>query len=176
MEQLIKDRPQDILPMVLGDFNANLDYPQGRQEEILSSGMKVLGIGCATRHFLTPRLRHARGPCTWGQRRTDATGQRQRVRHKLDYALIGDKTRRRVQRCRLVKVPGHDTNHCAIVLRIKTNDNEVRRYRHKAETFPLTMRIGPKTQGEAMFEELQRLQPEVPTREHHSNEWICEGT
>ena len=142
----------------------------------MSSGMKTMGIGCATRHFLTRRTRHAKGPWTWVQRRTDATGQRRRVTQKLDYALIGDEVRRKVRRCRLVQVPGHDTDHRAIVLKVTTNGEAVRRYRHKAETFPLTLPIGPRTEGEAMFEELQLLQPMVPVRERHTHDWIREGT
>ena len=169
---MIKDRPKDTLPLVLGDLNANLEYPRGRQEEIMSSGMKTMGIGCTTRHFLTRRTRYVKGPWSWGQQRTDATGQRQRVAQKLDYALIGDELRRKVLRCRLVQVPGHDTDHRAIVLKVKTNGKAVRRYQHKAETFPLTLPIGPMTQGEAMFEDLQLLQPMVLVRKHHTNNWI----
>jgi len=176
VEQMIKDRPKDTLPLVLGDLNANLEYPRGRQEEVMSSGMKAVGIGCATRHFLTRRTRHAKGPWTWVQRRTDSVGQRRRITQKLDYALIGDEIRRKVRRCRLVQVPGHDTDHRAIVLKVTTNGEAVRRYRHKAETFPLTLPIGPRTEGEAMFEELQLLQPMVPVRERHTHDWIREGT
>ena len=44
------------------------------------------------------------------------------------------------------------------------------------ETFPLNFPIGPKTHGEVMFEELQRLQPMVLVREKSSHDWIHEGT
>ena len=70
---------------------------------------------------------------------------------KLEYILLGDETRHKVRRCRLVTVPGHDTDHRTIGMRIKTNGREVCRYRHVMETFPLKMPTGPKTHGETMF-------------------------
>ena len=59
--EALEGAPEGALPMVIGDINANLDSPWGRQEEIFAAEMAERGMCYATRNFLPRRTRRTRG-------------------------------------------------------------------------------------------------------------------
>ena len=63
-EKALRERPKGAMPLVVGDFNANLDVPRNKEEESLSQEMREHGLECATRHFQV-RRRHVRGRWTF---------------------------------------------------------------------------------------------------------------
>ena len=51
MTAAIKAQPKGARLMVLGDLNANLDSPRGRQEDVLAAEVAEQDLVCATKHF-----------------------------------------------------------------------------------------------------------------------------
>ena len=78
--QALKEQPEGTKPLIIGDFNANLDFPRTTQGEVLAPEMAGRGISCVSGHFRTRRRRRHRGRWTWRQQRRDGRGER-RVRH-----------------------------------------------------------------------------------------------
>ena len=74
----LEGAPAGTVPLVVGDLNTNLDFPQDRQEEILSATMRERGMCCASTYFRPRRTRGTRERWTWRQRRgIVGTGQKQ---------------------------------------------------------------------------------------------------
>ena len=61
VEKTLAARPPGTRLLPIGDLNANLDDPRGRQEEIILAGMRAHGFGCATKHFRPRRSKGRRG-------------------------------------------------------------------------------------------------------------------
>ena len=61
MEQALRDKPADSMPLVIGDLNANLDTLRSRKEEVMAQDMGEHGLGCASRHFWVRQGRHLQG-------------------------------------------------------------------------------------------------------------------
>ena len=64
----IERRPRGTCPIVIGDMNADLDFPRNRQEEVLSAEMSAHGLACVTKHY-RPRQRRRRTKGRWTFRR-----------------------------------------------------------------------------------------------------------
>ena len=52
--------PKGPKPLLIGDLNANLDFPLDRQEEILTADLGERRLRCATRSFHPRRTRLTR--------------------------------------------------------------------------------------------------------------------
>ena len=53
--QALKEQPKGTKPLIIGDFNSDLDVPRTTQEEVLAAEMAGRGISCVSRHFRTRR-------------------------------------------------------------------------------------------------------------------------
>ena len=146
VEKALDSRPKGSIPIVLGDLNADLEFPRNRQEVILAAGIEKHGLGCLTRDFRVRRKgrrrrRHerTRGRWTFRKRMTNAAGEQYWARSKPDYFLTREKDRRRFTRCRWVRPTGHNSDHRALITRMEAGRPEdMRRYRKKMETCPMT--------------------------------------
>ena len=96
----IRAQPADARLMVLGDLNADLDSPRGRQEDVLAAEATEQGLVCATKHFLPARTRNMRGRWTFRRANRTPEGERRWVRGKPDYVLVKERDRQRVRSCR----------------------------------------------------------------------------
>ena len=105
VEKALETRPKGTRPLSIGDWNANLDFPRDRQEEILSAGMQKHGLSCATRHFVTRRKRYVRGRWTWRAKRDNGRGEKRWIYSKPDYFLTREEDRKKIPRCRWVIPP-----------------------------------------------------------------------
>ena len=100
MTATIRAVPDGARLMVLGDLNADLDSPPGRQEDVLAAEASEHGPVCATKQFCCRRKRwHVRGRWTFRRPTYTPEGDRRWVRGKLDYALVRARDRRRVRSC-----------------------------------------------------------------------------
>ena len=64
--EAVKDRPKGTCPIVIGDLNANLDFPRDRQEEILSSAMAGMNLTCASKGYrIRKKRRRTHGKWTF---------------------------------------------------------------------------------------------------------------
>ena len=77
-----------------------------------------------------------------------------------------------------MRPPNHNTNHRALVVQLQVGKKgSLKRYRKRIETLPMEMpAIGPRTEGEAEFEELQGKVETPPRREWPVYNWIRPGT
>jgi hypothetical protein len=74
-------------------------------------------------------------------------------------------------------MPFYYSNHCALVAVIfAERGGELKRYRQRAQQFPISLPCGPQTQLDAEYEELQRDVVRPPLREHPANSWITAET
>ena len=115
----LRAAPEGSKPLLIGDLNSDLDFPQNRQEEILAADLEEQGLRCATRGLRPRRTRRMRGRWTWQQRRTLQSGDRVNLRSKPDYFLMRGRGRGRVRRCRWVRPRHHDSDHRALVVQIR---------------------------------------------------------
>ena len=129
--------PAGSHPLLIGDLNANLDFPRTIQEEILSSDLRERDLRCATRSFRPRRTRKMRGRWTWRQTRKMQSGDKLNLRSKPDYFLMRDRDRRRVKRCRWILPRHHDSDHRALVVQIKARPGGVRQYIQERKTLPV---------------------------------------
>ena len=65
---------KDSKPLLISDLNSDLDFPRGRQEEILLADLGDQGLQCVRRDFRPRRTRQMRGCWTWRQLRTLQSG------------------------------------------------------------------------------------------------------
>ena len=101
MTAAIRAVPDGARLMVLGDLNADLDSPRGRQEDVLTAEASEHDLVCATKQFRCwRRRRHVRGRWTFRRPTYTPEGERRWVRGKPDYALVRARDRRRVRSCR----------------------------------------------------------------------------
>merc|ERR1711966_529919 len=108
--------------MVLGDLNADLDSPRGRQEDVLAAEASEHDLVCATKQFRCRRKRrHVRGRWTFRRPTYTPEGDRRWVRSKPNYALVRARDRRRVRSCRWVAMRHHDSDHRALILRVEAD-------------------------------------------------------
>ena len=114
----LKNAPSGTHLLLIGDLNADLEYPRDIQEEVLSSELEERGMRCATWNFLSRRTRRNRGRWTWRQRRTNKEGERYWLRSKPDYFMMQERDRARVRRCRWILPRHHDSDHRALVAKI----------------------------------------------------------
>ena len=124
----------------------------------MAGGIARYGLVCASRHFVARRTRHVRGLWTWAQRRKDRAGEMQTIRSKPDYVLARHEDRGKIRRVRWVKPRGFNSDHRALVFRLRSDVEAVDSYKRKAELNPLLDSYvgGPLPEGEAMFEELRK--------------------
>ena len=178
MEQALRDKPEGSMPLVIGDLNANLDAPRSRREEVLSQLLAGEGLGCATRHFQVRRRKHVRGRWTFRREWSEASrlGDRQWIRTRPDYFLIGEEERKRVKRCRWVFPPHHNSDHRALVVKIRSRGG-LKRYSKKRETLPVDpLKVGEGSELEDMFCTLQAAIDKPEKRKWPENNWIRPGT
>ena len=136
MTAAIWAQPEGARLIVLGDLNTNLDSPRGRQEDVLAAEATEQGLVCASRHFLSRRMRHVRRRGTFRRPNYTPEGERRWIRGKPDYALVTARDRRRVRSCRWLLVRHHDSDHRALVLRVETDEKGVQRYDKARRTLP----------------------------------------
>ena len=119
-----------------------------------------------------------RGRWTWAQRRKDRAGERQTIRSKPDYVLARHEDRGKIRRVRWVKPRRFNSDHRALVFRLRSDVEAVDSYKRKAELNPLLDSYvwGPLPEGEAMFEELRKACQRPERRELPDNAWIRPGT
>ena len=60
----LEGAPVGSIPLIIGDLNSDLDFPQDRQEEVLSATVRERGMRCASRCFWPRRTRRTRGQWT----------------------------------------------------------------------------------------------------------------
>ena len=86
MTAAIRAVPDGARLMVLGDLNADLDSPRGRQEDVLAAEASEHDLVCATKQFRCRRKRrHVRGWWTFRRPTYTPEGERRWVRGKPDY-------------------------------------------------------------------------------------------
>ena len=132
--------PKGCILMVLGDLNSNLDVPRNEQEAEIAATMDSLGLACATKHFRVRcyrrrRRRQLQGRWSYRRRRSERGENGRGWYHtKPDYLLLPARERRKVRRCRFVMLPGHSTDHRALVALLHTGDKgNMAAYRRKME-------------------------------------------
>ena len=128
VERALGQIPKGCILMVLDDLNANLDVPRNEQEAEIAVTMDSYGLKCATQHFRVHggrrrRRRTWRGWMSYRRRRADR-GERGRGYYKTkpDYMLLPQRERRKVRRCRFLMLPGHSTDHRALVALLHTGE------------------------------------------------------
>jgi hypothetical protein len=183
IERALEMRPKGSVPLVIGDLNANLEFPRDRQEEILSTAMGRLGLSCITNHYTVrgggpKRRRRTRGRWTWQQKRTNSAGEEYHVRSKPDFFLCGEETRRRFTRIRWSRPPQHNSDHRALIAKLKPGvAGGMKRYRRGLEACPHKLpKYGPWTEAENAVEVLQGTVVKPAPREFKNNQWIRPGT
>ena len=167
--------------MVLGDLNSNLDVPRNEQEAEIAATMDSIGLACATKHFRVRahRRRILRGRWSWRRRRAEGRGERGRgwYKTKPDYFLLPSRERRKVTRCRFVMLPGHSTDHRALVALLHTGEKgNITAYRKKLQQCPLRIPRGRMSSDEKKFETLRRAVEPQQARDRPENSWIRPGT
>ena len=95
-----------------------------------------------------------------------------------DYFLIGERDRRRLRRVGLRVPPQHNSDHRAMVTRLKMGKvGKLAAYRKKRRRFPLNInQHRPLTETETLFEDLKATVGPVPARERPSTSWISPET
>ena len=103
----------------------------------------------------------------------DGRGKR-RVRHsKPDYFLARDVDRRSFRRCRWILLPTHDSDHRALVVKVLTDAEVVKRYTRRHQRNPFRkLKKEEMTEGEKMFETLKEAVDPPRRREKPKNSWI----
>ena len=115
----LENRPKGTCPMLIGDLNANLDFPRDRQEEILSSAMAEMTLTCATKGYrIRKKRRRTHGRWTFQRHEDRGGGGRTWIRSKPDYFLIREQDRRKVKSCRWILPPHHNSDHRALIVKI----------------------------------------------------------
>ena len=76
---------------------------------------------------------------------------------KPDYLMLPSRERRKVTRCRFVMLPGHSTDHRALVTLMHTGEKgNITAYRKKMQQCPLRIPRGRMSSDEKKFETLRR--------------------
>ena len=181
VEQLMQQAPKESILMVLGDLNVNLDEPRNEQEAQVAAAMDSKGLACAMRHFrVRTRARCTlRGRWTYQRRRgRRKAGDNVRFhRTKPDYFLLPWRERRKVMRCRTIMLPGHNSDHRALVAQLHSGSRGcMNAYRKKMQTCPLRIPRGPMSANEEIFETLRKTVEKPPARDRPENSWIRPGS
>jgi len=161
--------------LLLGDLNVDLESPRRgdeREGEIVE-GLDAAGLTDVSCHFTQRRKRIARGRWTWRQRRLGRW-----VSSRPDYFMASDEVRGKFRRVGCRTLRHHDSDHRAIVGRLYAGRRgKLRRYRKRRQRFPVALpRAGPRTHGEALFEELKGACEPPPARQRPANAWISDAT
>ena len=127
--------------MVLGDLNVNLDEPRNKQEAQVAAAMDSKGLACAMRHFRvrTRRRCKLRGGWAWRKRRRKRRAESADAWYhsKPDYFLMPWRERRKIVRCRTVMLPGHNSDHRALVAKLHSGSRGcMDAYRKRMQTYP----------------------------------------
>ena len=168
MEAALELQPEGMQLLLLGDLNADLDFPRNRQEEVLAAELEGRGLRCMTNHFVTRRRRRCRGKWTWRRRNKNGKGERAWYRSKPDYFMARDGDRKKFRRCRLVLPPTHNSDHRAMVARLESKG--VKEYRDGRKQLPF--KRPPKcglSEGEKLFDRLEREVIKPTRRERDKN-------
>lgn len=145
-------KPKGAIPIIMGDLNAHLEVPRTYQEELLADLIGTWGVECISRDFTmrsTTRKTQmgGRGRWSWRQRRTDAVGEGRWLSSKPDYILTRPEDHKRYKRCRIVRPLNHNTDHRAMIVRVRgRGKHAMRRYRQGIAKFPIQLpKGGPRT-------------------------------
>ena len=165
--------PRGCEPLFMGDLNANLINPRDKREDGIAEQADAMDVVDMGRHFCQCRRCWCRGRWTWPMRR----GGRM-ISSQCDYLMARATARRRFRRVRLVNPRYHDSDHRAIVAQIYSGcGRDMQQYRRNRQRFPLTLpRIGPRTELESLFEELQSDCEALPVHDRPANAWISQST
>ena len=100
------------------------------------------------------------------------------ISSQCDYLMARASVRRRFRRVRLVAPRFHDSDHHAVVSQIYLGcGREMQQYRRNHQRFPITLpHIGPGTELESLFAELQSDCEAPPVRARPANAWISQST
>ena len=100
------------------------------------------------------------------------------MRSKPDFFLCRETERRQFTRLRWSLPPTHNSDHRALIAKLKPGSKEgMKRYRKGIESCPLNLpKYGPLTEGEDAVEVLQSTVVKPTPREFKENQWIRPGT
>ena len=133
----IREVPEGARLMMLVDLNADLDPSWGRQEDVLAAEADKNGLVCATKQFQCRRKRWPmRGRWTFRRPNYTPEGERRWICGKPNYALVRARDQRRVQSFRWVAMRHHDSDYRALVMRVETDPEGVKRYEKDRRTPP----------------------------------------
>ena len=166
--------PKDCLPMLVGDLNVDLDtIPMDERGMAIAEQVDAMDLTCMTRQFGQRRRRRVRGRWTWRMRR----GGRWISSHP-DY-FLGRRHNRGKFRNVSLRLPRHfDSDHRAIVAEFYSGPpKRLKAYRRRRQRFPIRLpRVGPRTELETAFEDLQSNCMPPPPRKVKANAWISDAT
>ena len=95
---------------------------------------------------------------------------------KPDYFLARDVDRRRFRRCRWILLPTHDSDQHALVAKLSTDVDVVKRYTRRRQRTPCRkLKKEEMTEGERMFETLKEAVDPSQRREMPKNLWTRGG-
>ena len=90
--------------------------------------------------------------------------------------MARDVDHRRFRRCRWIHSPTHDSDHRALVVKLSTDAEVVKRYkRRRQRTLFRKLKKEEMTEGEKMFETLKEAVDPPRRRERPKNSWIRGG-
>ena len=135
------------------------------------------GLECVTRNFTTRQKRNIRGKWTFRQRQKDGQGIQRWRQLKVNFWMMRPQDRQCVTKCRWVIPPTHNSYHRALIGRLQAgNTAGIRRYQHQIKMMPLRLaKMGPRTKGESLFDQLAGECMPLPTRDRPANRWIRSG-
>ena len=165
--------PKGFHPLMIGDFNINLDTPRDTGEDLIAEQLDDWGYSDMSDQFSHPHTRTIKGRWTWRQNRLGRY-----ISSKPDYFLAHIKDRKRFKQV-VLKLPRHHaSDHRAVIATIwGGNSRRMQRYRRKVARFPLRVpKVGPLPEHEQMFEELKATIEKPKARARPSNNWISSDT
>ena len=165
----IRSQPRRAELLVAGDFNADLETPEGdRRAEAIATSLATEGLEDMASHFLPRESRWCRDRRTWGILRKG-----REVRSRTDYILGTDS---RVIRNVAVRDPRHNSdNYMVLGCLPSAPPTEHKRYLGGRKRWPVRPPREP-TQTDRLFAALRRAVPRAQPHEARRNAWISEST
>ena len=164
--------PKGFRPILLGDLNINLESPRDERDEEIAEQVDSYDLSDMGRQFSPRRRRLAKGRWTWRMKRDGRW-----ISSQPDYLLARMGDRRRFKRVVLRDPRYSNSDHRATVATLWAgSERKMATYRRRHCRFPLRLPVGPRTQMEAVFEELKASVEVPPPRQRPANRWISDRT
>jgi hypothetical protein len=172
-QQSWENFPQGRTPLLVGDMNINLEYPQDERDEKVAEQWDFWNLTDISSQFSQRRQNKTRGRWTWQQKRLGRW-----VQSQPDYFLPKEGTRRIFQSVALRRPCHHNTDHQAVVVTLFGGSIwRMKAYRRRHQSFLIQLaRGGPRTEIESIFEELKKSFKKPPVRKRPANKWISDCT